>query len=513
MNALQFYLKCLFAVCCTVYSWAQLYLLSKEAQKSESVSAGIQDGAATYFFSVAVGQLHYTLGEVWESRLYKLDTSLAIIDSLSIYPLWSKDFFIDRLFSLSGERIGIAGVVTLTSGTSCNFVGWVDKQLQNYHIDTFLCGQARMLLDARMTPANYLNLLVGSPTTGAIWVRFLYDDTHFVFKDSLYLTSFYASIPKFLPITDSVYLFPGAYAYSKDSILLIYSNYTQSIDSIKVVGLSNYNDYTIFIPPQIYFLYNDTLFWEGTSIVPASLSVIGLQKMALNPTPVLVDTIILGFWQPGETASKKGTFLNSDFYYPWWYSTVIDDANDFQWYVIGPLPYNHPALHYFKNTFTVYRIDVRSMEVLWQASLGYDMLYVPQGIIITPDSGCIVYGWRMNTDPLNLDFGFGDAFLWRIDKNGKVVKTLGSVPPPMLVVYPNPVEDYFYVRAHKVPLERIVCYDVQGRLIKEWRRSDWEKIDKDLWRVGVSGLSSGVYLLQFLDKEGSLLMHYRLVVR
>ncbi len=495
--------------------------LSKEDSVDEHILAGIRwrrvSGAPSYVFSLYRSDSALNT----YSELLWVDDSLKILKRLTIHPPFpSKYTIINLLFLLPDNRIGFAGVIA--NQGMCTIMGWVDHNFDSYYIDTFLCNIVDPFYvwntSVTVDDTGYVHLLKGLTRYIHWWRAFFQNDSFSV--DVVYpLNAFTpeAYLHRILIHPQSRRLFAvGASRGTLASwqsvtffpILRLDNGTFPKVDTIVYIS----NGFSIFSQPariQHYAMWEDTLLWEGIqywwygnlypTIYTWHLSYIRVKIDSSVLSGVLIDTTIIDAWYNNDPRVADQTIGSFDFIYPYAYS-VVRDSQAIR-YALGLIMYppnnGDTSLYYKTNWITAYSVDVRTMQLRWKASWGHDAAYVPWGVVATEDSGCIVYGWRMTTDPNDPNFGFGDAFLWRIDKNGKVVKTLGSVPPAMLVVYPNPVEDYFYVRAHKVPLERIVCYDVQGCLIKEWRRSDWEKIDKDLWRVGVSGLSSGVYLLQF----------------
>lgn len=96
--------------------------------------------------------------------------------------------------------------------------------------------------------------------------------------------------------------------------------------------------------------------------------------------------------------------------------------------------------------------------------------------------------WTMDTENINDGYPIFDEEYMNVSE---ITENTDKV-----VVYPNPVVDYVYVVGNVVSCD---VYDLVGKCVK----TVWKNVDK----ISVTDLSSGIYMMRFLTNDGNVVTH------
>lgn len=149
-------------------------------------------------------------------------------------------------------------------------------------------------------------------------------------------------------------------------------------------------------------------------------------------------------------------------------------------------------------TFTVDENDKVRKYDFSEKGGGYTMPGLPNG------------DYSIGVDKVGYKFyeeGFGiDNSTTNVDKDVELlpyeetsVEETGSLKP--LIIYPNPAEDYVYIRYESLSqLSTVRILDLQGR---EYIEFGLDNNTKDNYKIGLGILSKGIYLIQIIDGENT----------
>jgi hypothetical protein len=224
-----------------------------------------------------------------------------------------------------------------------------------------------------------------------------------------------------------------------------------------------------------YFLYGDFFVDAGNGFYDTDLAVFVLDSVAN-----VMNSFIYGF----ADTSDRGAQVS--FYHP--DTLFLGGARNVQPFPEDSTDFNHLFVH---------KTSV-SGEIVATAFYGASGMLSMGGVLATSDGGCIMAGqcYDFLTHP---DSEVRDAVFVKVNPDGTITSLgdkMTSLNDNYFVVYPNPVRDRIFIKSHSNMKTRALLYSPTGVLI-----SGHEFVSSAGFEV--SGLPSGIYLLQLLTPDGA----------
>jgi len=141
-------------------------------------------------------------------------------------------------------------------------------------------------------------------------------------------------------------------------------------------------------------------------------------------------------------------------------------------------------------------------ELRWRKELGGDASYLPNGIVATPDSGCVVFTNRYEK---GINTGReSDLYYIKLDKNGNKVEPIPvniqetEIEQPAINIYPNPVKNILYINQKNQSAKNLAIgiYDIQGKIIFSGNVENGQ--------VALQHLTSGYYAYVLKTKQQTI---------
>lgn len=177
--------------------------------------------------------------------------------------------------------------------------------------------------------------------------------------------------------------------------------------------------------------------------------------------------------------------------------SAVDISNGSLYFVYGPLtqvgiiPSNTDSttLRIFKSDIDNYRLEENEWYIKYHNG-GNFKVWNPG---VDRHGNFIITGYYWHEEFFNKTRNF----YLKVNSDGTITSSEGSILPGLMVVYPNPTSGPLNVKAEPGDYTEYLVYDMQGQLLK--REKTGGSMDFD-----ISDLQSGTYFIHFQDETGKI---------